>query len=139
MVLKLPYREIHRDVDRVPLRVVDGALDSVLQRHMADVIEFEREAIEGKVTYSLSHWQFRHVMAVELRQVDTSRTVRVFYVPTELPIADLSLPDAARPICVYRNGDDLIFAEPDTRLRRGDQVVLLTNAHTLGGLRERFG
>jgi trk system potassium uptake protein TrkA len=54
-------------------------------------------------------------------------------------IADLGLPDAARPICLYRNGDDFLFADADTHLQRGDQVVLLTELRTLKGLRERFG
>lgn len=55
------------------------------------------------------------------------------------PIADLALPDRARPICLYRNGDEFLFVNSDTRMQRGDQVVLLTDARTLKGLRERFG
>jgi trk system potassium uptake protein TrkA len=54
-------------------------------------------------------------------------------------IADLSLPGTARPICLYRDGDEFLFADADTRLREGDQVLLLTDLHTLRGLRARFG
>jgi trk system potassium uptake protein len=56
-----------------------------------------------------------------------------------VPIADLRLPNTARTICVYRNGEDFLFAEPDTRLRPDDEVVILTRAGALKGLRERFG
>jgi trk system potassium uptake protein TrkA len=54
------------------------------------------------------------------------------------PVADLALPQAARVICVYRNGDELLLAEPDTRLEAGDEVVVLTRARHLEALRERF-
>jgi trk system potassium uptake protein TrkA len=56
-----------------------------------------------------------------------------------VPISDLSLPDSARAICIYRNEDQFLFAEPDTRLKAGDEVVVLTRAGLLRGLRERFG
>jgi trk system potassium uptake protein TrkA len=56
-----------------------------------------------------------------------------------VPISDLSLPDTARAICVYRNGEEFLFAEPDTRLRAKDEVVVLTRAENLKGLRSRFG
>jgi len=55
------------------------------------------------------------------------------------PLADLGLPSAARAICVYRNGQDFLFPEPDTRLRPDDEVVVLTRAAALRALRERFG
>jgi trk system potassium uptake protein TrkA len=53
-------------------------------------------------------------------------------------VADLTLPQAARVICVYRNGDELLLAGPDTRLEVGDEVVVLTRARHLEALRERF-
>jgi len=56
-----------------------------------------------------------------------------------VPISELSLPDTVRAICIYRNGDELLFAEADSRLKAGDEVVLLTRAKNLKGLRERFG
>jgi len=51
----------------------------------------------------------------------------------------LSLPETARPICIYRSGEEFLLAEPDTRLEAGDEVVLVTHAKNLKGLRERFG
>jgi trk system potassium uptake protein TrkA len=54
-------------------------------------------------------------------------------------ISELSLPDSARAVCIYRNGDEFLFAEADTRLKAGDEVILLTRAGYLKGLRERFG
>jgi len=54
-------------------------------------------------------------------------------------IGELSLPQTARAVCVYRNKDELLFAEVDTRLETGDEVILLTRARDLKELRERFG
>ena len=51
----------------------------------------------------------------------------------------LDLPSEARVICIYRNGIDLRFADPDTVIKEGDQVVLLTRARELKSLEERFG
>lgn len=56
-----------------------------------------------------------------------------------VPLAELGLPGAARAICVYRNGKEFLFAEPDTRLKTDDEVVVLTRAAALKTLRERFG
>jgi trk system potassium uptake protein len=56
-----------------------------------------------------------------------------------VPVADLDLPSAARAICIYRNGEDFLFAEPDTRLRVDDEVVILARGGALKTLRERFG
>lgn len=54
-------------------------------------------------------------------------------------IADLSLPDSARAVWVYRNVDELLFAAPDTRLQAGDEVIVLTRADAVQGLRKRLG
>lgn len=54
-------------------------------------------------------------------------------------VSELSLPESARAICIYRNGDEFLFAETDTRLKAGDEVILLTRARELKGLRARFG
>jgi trk system potassium uptake protein TrkA len=59
--------------------------------------------------------------------------------PEAVRISELALPDTARAICIYRNGNELLFAEADTRLKTGDEVVVLTRARNLKGLRERFG
>jgi trk system potassium uptake protein TrkA len=54
-------------------------------------------------------------------------------------VSELSLPESARAICIYRNGDEFLFAETDTRLKAGDEVILLTRARELKELRTRFG
>jgi trk system potassium uptake protein TrkA len=56
-----------------------------------------------------------------------------------VPVGDLGLPSAARAICIYRNGKDFLFPEPDTRLNTDDEVVVLARAAALKALRERFG
>jgi trk system potassium uptake protein TrkA len=50
----------------------------------------------------------------------------------------LVLPHNARAICIYRNGNELNFAAPETLLTPGDEVVVLTHAEGLKELRERF-
>jgi trk system potassium uptake protein TrkA len=52
-------------------------------------------------------------------------------------VGDLDLPARTRPILVYRD-DAPILPEPDTRLKEGDEIVLLTEADALSSLRERF-
>jgi trk system potassium uptake protein TrkA len=54
-------------------------------------------------------------------------------------VEDLNLPVDARVICLYRNGDSFSFADPDTRIHTGDEVVVLTRARLVKVLRERFG
>jgi trk system potassium uptake protein TrkA len=55
------------------------------------------------------------------------------------PISDLGLPAEARAMCVYRDGEEFAFAGSETRLKEGDEVVVLTRARALHALRERFG
>ena len=54
-----------------------------------------------------------------------------------LPIAELELPDAARVSHLYRDGSFLIPDE-DTKLRQGDEVVVVTHRKHLEALRERW-
>ncbi|MBN1919405.1 MAG: TrkA family potassium uptake protein [Verrucomicrobia bacterium] len=50
---------------------------------------------------------------------------------------ELDLPGDTRVICLYRH-NELVFAEPESKLRDGDEVVMLTRAKHLGALRERY-
>lgn len=51
--------------------------------------------------------------------------------------ADLNLPAKTRAIMVYRNGE-VILPEPDTKLQKGDEVVLITMSDNLDELKERW-
>jgi len=53
------------------------------------------------------------------------------------PVADLALPDQARVICYYRK-EKFALADEQTKLREGDEVVVLTHAENLEALRERW-
>lgn len=53
------------------------------------------------------------------------------------PISELGLSEDSRVICYYRKGH-FSFAEDDTRLREGDEVVILTRSDRLADLRERW-
>ena len=53
-------------------------------------------------------------------------------------ISDLDLPRVARAICMYRD-DEFVLVDDETKLRNGDEVVVLTNSKNLPALRERWG
>jgi trk system potassium uptake protein TrkA len=55
----------------------------------------------------------------------------------EGPLANLELPDAAKPICLYRE-DEFVMADEHTRLEKGDELIILTDAQHLSALRERW-
>lgn len=52
-------------------------------------------------------------------------------------VAELGLPEDARVICYYRK-EQFAFADEQTKLKAGDEVVLLTRSRTLPELEERW-
>jgi trk system potassium uptake protein TrkA len=55
----------------------------------------------------------------------------------ERTVAELGLPDDARASHIYRDGE-LILADGDLRLRKGDEVVIVTHRKRLDDLRKRW-
>jgi len=55
----------------------------------------------------------------------------------EGPLAELGLPETARVICYYRDGK-LLMAGGSSKLRKGDEVVVLTHREHLESLKERW-
>jgi len=55
----------------------------------------------------------------------------------ELEIEDLKLPENARVICFYRDGE-FILSDGNKKLKEGDEVVILTDSKNLQDLRERW-
>lgn len=55
----------------------------------------------------------------------------------EKRMADLELPENARVVYYYR-GEDFFFAEDDDRIKKGDEVVILTHSEHLTELQERW-
>jgi trk system potassium uptake protein TrkA len=53
-------------------------------------------------------------------------------------VGEVDLPDGARITHLYRDGE-LVLAADDTRIRKGDEVVVLTRLRNLDALRERWG
>lgn len=53
------------------------------------------------------------------------------------PVDGLELPGDSRVICLYRD-DELMFAEPELTLRKGDQIVVLARMDDVDALRERW-
>jgi len=54
-----------------------------------------------------------------------------------MSVADLDLPKNARLICYYRDGR-FSLADQETRLRKGDETVILAHSEVIGDLRERW-
>lgn len=52
-------------------------------------------------------------------------------------IGDIELPDSARIVCYYRK-DAFHLAEDDARVKKGDEVVILTHSKSVEELRTRF-
>lgn len=51
--------------------------------------------------------------------------------------SDLTLPDQARVVCYYRDGD-FHLADADSQLKKGDEVVILTTVDGLDPLHEEY-
>lgn len=52
-------------------------------------------------------------------------------------VSELDLPAEARVICLYR-AQQFLLAEPDTRLHKGDELVILTHSRHLPALEARW-
>lgn len=52
-------------------------------------------------------------------------------------VKELKLPDTARVICYYRD-EKFVLAHDESRLKKGDEVVVLSHSENLHALRERF-
>jgi len=52
-------------------------------------------------------------------------------------VADLDLPQNAKVVCTYRNGE-FSLADSETRLRQGDEVVILAHSESVNELKERW-
>lgn len=55
-----------------------------------------------------------------------------------VPVSELSLPERARVVHLYRDGQ-FKLVDADLRLQRGDEVVVITDRRHLDALRERWG
>jgi trk system potassium uptake protein TrkA len=55
----------------------------------------------------------------------------------EQEVGSLDLPETARVICFYR-GEKFMLADEKNRLKKGDEVVILTHSKNLLYLKERW-
>jgi len=56
---------------------------------------------------------------------------------TSREVGDLELPEGARVVCRYRD-KEFALADAQTRLKSGDEVLILTHSDNLGELAEKF-
>jgi len=54
------------------------------------------------------------------------------------PVTDLGLPKMSRVICMYR-GDEFLLPDAQTRLREGDEVILIVHRDGIPELEKRWG
>jgi len=52
-------------------------------------------------------------------------------------VGDLDLPEHAKVVCSYHDGN-FALANDDTKLRKGDEVVILTHSEVIDELRNRW-
>jgi len=55
-----------------------------------------------------------------------------------VPIAELDLPKTSRVVCIYRD-DEFLLPDPRTRLRDGDEVIVIAHRDGIPKLEERWG
>jgi trk system potassium uptake protein TrkA len=55
----------------------------------------------------------------------------------EGPVSELKMPDSARVICYYREGK-FTLADGESKLKEGDEAVVLTHSKNLSELKERW-
>jgi trk system potassium uptake protein len=94
--------------------------DRTISRNLTDMVEGESmmelsTMIRGDVRF------FAYVVGVD----------------DAVKVREVSYPKRTRPICVYRDGDFLV-PEDDTKLRKGDEVVLITERDHIAELRKRW-
>jgi len=53
-------------------------------------------------------------------------------------VSEVELPDRTQVVCIYR-GEDFVLPDGDTKLREGEQVLLVTHRKHLPELHERWG
>ena len=96
----------------IPARTIGRYLADIVQGH--DILELSG-AIKGDA----------RVFLFAAREED------------EGAVAELELPAGARVSHLYREGA-LVLADPDLRLHKGDEVVIVTHQDCLGNLRRRW-
>ena len=55
-----------------------------------------------------------------------------------MTVGELKLPDGCAAMCIYR-GDDFVLPNQDTKLKKGDEIVLICHSRQLEALGKRWG
>jgi trk system potassium uptake protein TrkA len=120
---------------RVVTRIHDSELESICQE-----LDLEETIIPGRTISRYLEDMVRGLHTVELGTI-LKNDARFFSFTVEPQdantVAEMDFPDETRVVCYYR-GDHFYFADPDTKLRAGDEVVLLTHSKHLPALQTRW-
>lgn len=118
----------------------------VLQIHDADYLNICRELkLENPITPSKTIGRYLADMASGIDVLELSSLIkgeaRCLMVKidedTRGKVEDLDLPDEARAICFYREGE-FKLTSADTKLQLADEVIILTHSKHLAELTRRF-
>lgn len=55
-----------------------------------------------------------------------------------MTVGELKLPDRCAIMCIYR-GNDFALPDQDTKLKKGDEIVLICHSRQIGALEKRWG
>jgi trk system potassium uptake protein TrkA len=95
--------------------------DLTIGRYLADIVE-GRDIMELALTIKGDARVFSFVASRE----------------DEKRISELGLPSMARVVCLYRD-EEFLLPEKDTRIKKGDEVVVLGHRDNLDALQQRWG
>lgn len=118
----------------------------VLQIHDADYLNICRELeLENPITPSKTIGRYLADMAAGIDILELSSLIKgearclMIKIDKETrgKVDDLDLPEEARGICFYREGE-FKLASTDTKLQVGDEVIILTHSKHLAELTRRF-
>lgn len=118
----------------------------VLQIHDADYLNICRELeLENPITPSKTIGRYLADMAAGIDILELSSLIKgearclMIKIDKETrgKVDDLDLPEEARVICFYREGE-FKLTSTDTKLQVGDEVIILTHSKHLAELTRRF-
>lgn len=123
-----------------------GYSDVVLQIHNEDYLNICRELdLQNTITPSQTIARYLADMVAGVDILELSSLVKgdARFLMVEIDkessgsVEELDLPEKARVICLYRN-DKFRHVDQDTRLKDGDEALILTHQEHLKELSERF-
>ncbi|MGE0825612.1 MAG: TrkA family potassium uptake protein [Candidatus Binatia bacterium] len=120
---------------RVVTRIHDSEFEGICHE-----LGLEETIIPGRTISRYLEDMVRGLHTIELGTI-LKNNARFFSFTVESQdakaVAEIDFPEDTRVVCYYR-GEQFYFADPETKLREGDEVILLTHSKHLPVLQERW-